>query len=124
MTRSASRASGRPARRANALLLFTALIALMTLACSRGVSVGAPPSPGFAVFVSNQTRIELIVAYDDGAGPKALGAVAAGRSERFVIAAPASPTVDVLGRSQDGSVTATARGVSLVAGQTVAVALR
>ena len=99
------------------------LFVVAAAGCSRAVSVGASPAPVFAVIVANQTRLELIVTYDDGSGPRALGAVAAGRSERFVIANPSRTTVDVLGRSQDGSITTAARGVQLVAGQTVPVSL-
>jgi hypothetical protein len=103
--------------------VLLALCMAATASCSRTVSVSAPPAPVFAVSIDNQTRLELIVTYDDGSGPRALGAVPAGRSERFVIAASARATVDIVGRSQDGSVSATAAGVALVAGQTVPVRL-
>jgi hypothetical protein len=92
-------------------------------ACTRGVNVGTTPTPVYAVAVDNATSQELIVSYDDGSGPRALGAVAAGRMERFIIASPARTTIQITGRSSDGSVTAGPVTVELAAGETRSVRL-
>lgn len=86
--------------------------------CLRG-SVQPPPTPVYAVAITNTTTVEIVVSYDDGAAPRALGTVPPGRTERFVIAAPASTTVDILTRSATGDTTFGPFRVVLIAGSTV-----
>jgi hypothetical protein len=99
------------------LFLFTAP------ACSRAVNVGTQPTAVFAVSVTNNTAVELIVSYDDGRGPKALGTIVSRGTERFIIAAPAATTVRVSGRSADGSITSGPQTAQLSAGSTTPVVL-
>jgi hypothetical protein len=104
--------------------LIVLAILLSALACSRAVSVGSSPSPVYAVAVTNATNEELIVSYDDGSGPKALGSVRAGAAERFVIAAPARNQVAIAGRNRAGTRSVGPVNVQLVAGETKGVELR
>lgn len=107
--------SGWPIRPAIALLA----IILSFGGCVRGVSVQPPPTPVYAVAITNTTAVEIVVSYDDGAAPRALGTVPPGRTERFVIAAPASTEVDILTRSATGDTTFGPFRVVLIAGSTV-----
>jgi len=101
------------------------LIALTTAACARGIEVGSPaPSQTYAVSIINKTDVALIVSYNDGRGDAILGNVAAGATERFIIAAPASTTVTIRGASPSGTRTAGPVSVTLVAGTTQSVRLR
>lgn len=86
--------------------------------CVRGGPV-PPPTPVYAVAITNTTPFEIVVSYDDGAAPRALGTVPPGRTERFVIAAPASTSVDILTRSATGDTTFGPFRVVLIAGSTV-----
>jgi hypothetical protein len=105
----------RPIRPAIALLA----ISLSLGGCARGVSVQPPPTPVYAVAITNTTAVEIVVSYDDGTAPRALGTVLPGRTERFVIAAPASTSVDILTRSATGGTTFGPFRVVLIAGSTV-----
>jgi hypothetical protein len=91
--------------------------------CVRGVSVQPPPTPVYAVAITNTTAVEIVVSYDDGAAPRALGTVPPGRTERFVIAAPASTAVDILTRSATGDTTFGPFRVILIAGSTVPLSI-
>lgn len=101
---------------------FATLIA--AAGCARGVAVTPPPTPVYAVSVRNATGVEIIVSYTDGTATRALGTVLPGSTERFVIAAPASTTVDIQGRTAGGGPDYGPFRVSLVAGTTVPVTIR
>jgi len=88
------------------------------------MSVGTAPTPVFAIAVTNSTGEEMIVSYDDGSGRRALGAVAAGATDRFVIAQPARTTVNVTARNAAGTRSVGPIAVDLVAGETRPVNLR
>ena len=101
------------------------LLALTTAACARGIEVGSPaPSQTYGVSIVNETSVALIVSYNDGRGDAILGNVAAGATERFIIAAPASTSVTIRGASANTSRTAGPVSVTLVAGSTQTVRLR
>jgi hypothetical protein len=112
----------RPAAARFALLV--ALLGAATAACARGASVQPPPTPVFAVSVTNSTGVEIVVSYDDGATSRALGTVPAGRTERFVIAAPASTSVEIRSRAASGDTAFSPVRVALVAGSTVSLTVR
>lgn len=112
----------RPARVAALILIAGA--ALLAPACSRAVAVGTTPAVTYAVNVTNAAGTDLAVSYDDGSGPRALGLVPAGRSERFVIASPRQTTVTITGSTPDGSRSATPVEVQLQIGSTISVTLR
>jgi hypothetical protein len=113
----------RPRGRWHARLLAAGFL-LFLAGCSRAIAVGSSPSAVYAVAVTNAAGEEMIVAYDDGTGPRALGAVADGRTDRFVIAASSRTSVQVSGRNRSGTKTSGPYTVQLVAGQTIPVILR
>jgi hypothetical protein len=116
----------RPQR--GSIALAVRLIVLGTIlgatACVRGVAVTPPPTPVYAVSVRNATDTEIIVSYADGTANRALGTVLPGDTERFVIAAPASTTVEIHARTAGGGPLYGPFRVSLVAGTTVPVTIR
>lgn len=117
--------SGSPPRPTTGeFLLGLAFACLLLAACSRSVSVASTPAVTYAVRVTNASGVELAVSFDDGAGPRALGLVAPGRTERFVIASPRTTTVTFSGVTPDGSRTSGPIEVQLAAGSTVEVTLR
>jgi ABC-type glycerol-3-phosphate transport system substrate-binding protein len=108
--------------RAAAILLAVLAFAA---ACSRTISVGATsPAATFLVNVTNAGPIDLAVSYDDGSGSRALGLVPAGRTERFIIAAPKRTTIRITGVTPDGTRTVSSVPVDLRAGAAVDVTLR
>jgi len=64
------------------------------------------------------------VSLADGTATRALGTVLPGRSERFVIAAPASHEVDILARQAGGGTRYGPFHISLIAGATVPLTIR
>lgn len=105
---------------------FASLAAALVLAagCARGISVQPPPTPVYAVNIQNATGQEIVVSYDDGRATRALGTVLPGRTERFVIAAPASTSVGILASAATGDSSWGPFQVSLIAGSTVPVTIR
>lgn len=99
-------------------------VPLLLAACARGISVTPPPTPVYAISVRNATDTEVVVSYDDGTASRALGTVLAGRTERFVIAAPASTSIEVLGRAASGATNYGPFRLTLVAGSTVPVTIQ
>jgi len=111
-------------RHAAAVLLLAALAG--TAACSRAVSVGtaSPTAATYSVSVTNAGTLDLSVSYDDGSGDRALGLVRAGRTERFIIAAPRRTIVTITGATPDGTRVVASVPVELRTGATVDVTLR
>lgn len=105
-------------------MLTILICATGSAACARGAAVQPPPTPVYAVSVTNATAVEIVVSYDDGTASRALGTVPAGRTERFVIAAPASTNVRILSRSASGGTSFSPVSVTLVAGSTVDLTIR
>lgn len=105
-------------------LFGLALAGLALAACSRSVGVATTPAVTYAVSVSNASGVDLAVSFDDGAGPRALGLVRSGRTERFVIASPRSTSVTFSGVTPDGTTSAGPVEIQLIAGSTVPVTLR
>ncbi len=91
-------------------------------ACTRGVTLNPEPETIYAVNVTNDLAEPMIVSFDDGSGTRLLGTVAAGGTERFVLAGAASQTVSIIARNEADTRTVR-RSVTLVPGETVAVRL-
>lgn len=100
------------------------LLALLVLAsaCARAIEVNSEPSTVYAIEVVNTRSTDMVVSYDDGNGVRSLGTVRAGATERFVIAAPPAPRIEVSARSTGGA-TVGPIPVSLTLGQTTTVRL-
>lgn len=93
--------------------------------CSRGIEVGsASPAETYSISVRNLTGVTMVVSYDDGRGNAILGTVASDATERFIIAAPATASVQVSGAAASGSRRSGPYTVQLVAGSTQTVTLR
>lgn len=107
------------ARRTSVLLL-----AFVLAACSRSVQIGSDPGPAYAVEIRNTLDQDMIVAYDDGGGPRTLGTIRAGGSERFIIASPARQSITITARNAGGSRSAGPYSVQLTVGGTATVSLR
>lgn len=101
-------------------VMGAAVLALVLAGCARPVSVGTDPGAGYAVEVVNRTGIALDVAFDDGTGPRSLGRVAAGRTERFVVVTREGPSVTIVGTGGGSTWRSPA---TLRAGATVSVVL-
>ncbi len=99
------------------------LVVLLSAACARAVEVNSEPSTVYAIEVYNPQSVDMVVSYDDGNGTRTLGTVRAGTRERFVIAAPPAPSIQVTGRSSGGR-TVGPLSVSLAQGQTTQVRLQ
>jgi len=104
--------------------LTTLAAAFLLAGCARGMSVQPPPTPVYAVNIQNTTGQEVVVSYDDGQSVRALGTVLPGRTERFVIAAPASTSVEIIASAATGGTRWGPFRVSLIAGSTVPVTIR
>jgi hypothetical protein len=103
-------------------LLLAGLLAAVTLqGCARPLSVGSEPSPTYRIAVSNTMPDEMIVSYNDGRGPRLLGAVPAGRVETFVVGGAASPGITISARDSTGTRTFGPAPVQLLLGETVHV---
>lgn len=114
-----------PATQVRSTLAFVTLILAITAgACSRSVAVQTQPTAVYAILVQNSTGGEIVVSYDDGTGPRALGTVLDGRTERFIIAAPATTDVEVSATSREGARRYGPYTVTLEAGTNVPVTIR
>ena len=102
-----------------ALLIVVPLFA----ACARAVEVNSEPSTVYAIEVYNPQSVDMVVSYDDGNGTRTLGTVRAGTRERFVIAAPPAPSIQVSARSSSGRSVGPLQ-VGLTLGQTTQVRLQ
>ena len=108
-------------RRAALLLILSVALA----GCSRAVAVqSGDPTRSFSIEITNETGTAMVVSYNDGRGDATLGTVAAGRTERYIIASPANNSVAIRGVATSGGRTAGPYTVSLTAGSTARVSLR
>jgi hypothetical protein len=108
-------------RRAALLLLLTSLVT----GCARAVAVqSGDPTRSFSIEITNETGVSMVASYNDGRGDATLGTVAAGRTERYIIASPASTSVSIRGVATSGGRTSGPYTVALTAGSTARVALR
>jgi hypothetical protein len=97
------------------------LLALAVLAGScRAVAVATDAEGSYAIDIHNSLGQPLSVAFDDGAGPRSLGAVGAGRQERFLVVRPARLQVAIFATGQTTGQTLR-RDVTLRAGAPVTV---
>lgn len=109
-------------RRQRALLV---LLPLALAACARAVAVqSADASRNYDVEITNQTGTTMVVSYNDGRGDAILGSVAPNRTERYIIASPASSTITIRGVAASGSRTSGPFQVTLTSGSTARVTLR
>jgi hypothetical protein len=88
------------------------------------MQVGSEPAPVYRLSVFNDFAEAMIVSYNDGRGDRLLGAIPAGSSETFVVAAPAAAAVTVSARSTSGSLTYGPTSIDLLLGSTVSLRLR
>lgn len=95
----------------------------LAAACARAVEINSEPSTVYAIEVYNPQSVDMVVSYDDGNGTRSLGTVRANTRERFVIAAPPSPVIQVSARSSGGR-SVGPLSVSLTQGQTTPVRLQ
>ena len=78
-----------------------ALISLLVLAaCSRGAAIESEPGPVYLLTVENPMSHLMDVWYDDGVQTTELGRVEARSTREFVIAAPASASVEIIARDE------------------------
>ena len=84
-----------------------ALIAVLGSGCARGGAIESEPGPVYLVTVDNPMSHAMDVWYDDGRETTELGRVDAGSSREFVIAAPASPSVEIVARDDGRTHTVT-----------------
>lgn len=87
-----------PARAVKGLIVMVVLATLA--ACGRGVAVESEPGPVYRVMVENPMPHAMVVQYDDGTEPRELGTVPARSTSDFIIAAPASRTVEISARDE------------------------
>lgn len=95
------------------LILLAGIGLLAFAACSRGGRIESVPGPVYLVTIENPMSHPMDVWYDDGAETAELGRVDAGATREFVIAAPASTSVQIIGRDEGRTHTVT-RPVELV----------
>jgi len=107
-------------RRIRFTFLATLALAASATACARGVDFDPEPGQSYAVNVVNQMPHDMIVSFDDGATTRLLGTVGANRTERFVVAGTANPTVTIVA-TDEGQTHTVRRTVTLTAGGTVDV---
>ena len=109
-------------RRRDALLV---LLAIVLASCTRAIAVqSGDPNRAYSIEVTNETGVTMIVSYNDGRGDATLGTVDPGRTERFIIASPASTSVAIRGAAASGGRTSGPYTVSLTAGSTARATLR
>ena len=120
MTRTVSARSPYMAMRPGLAILAASTLALA--ACGRGDAIESVPGPVYLVTIENPMSHAMDVWYDDGVETTELGRVAAGAAREFVIAAPDSPSVEIIARDDAGTHTVT-RATELVRGGDVKVIL-
>ena len=103
-------------------VVITLAMALGYAACGRGGAIESVPGPVFLITVENPMSHAMDVWYDDGIETTELGRVEAGLSREFVIAAPESPSIEVIARDEDRTHTVT-RAAELRRGSGVRVVL-
>lgn len=91
-------------------------------ACGRGGAIESVPGPVYLVTVENPMSHPMDVWYDDGIETTELGRVEAGAAREFVIAAPESPSIEIVARD-DGRTHTITRPATLVRGSNVRVVL-
>ena len=93
-----------------------ALMALLVVAaCSRGAAIESEPGPVYLLTVENPMSHSMDVWYDDGVRTTELGRVEPRSTREFVIAAPASSSVEIVARDE-GRTHSITRRTELTAG--------
>lgn len=110
-------------KRAHLLALTAIALALPGCASMRGANVGTDNTATARIEVVNQLGRSMNISWSDGSGEKALGSVAAGRTEQFVIAGARTTSVTVMARDAAGS-TSRSFPVDLAGGGTQRVTVR
>lgn len=109
-------------RRVPLRLPILALGLLLASACARPLDLDPDLHQTHAVNIVNSMAGPMVVWFDDGSGERLLGTVAAGSSDRFVIAGTDATTITVVARDE-GRTQTVRRTVTLVPGETVRVQL-
>ena len=99
-----------------------ALLVAVAAGCGRGGRIESVPGPVYLVSVENPMSHPMDVWYDDGIETTELGRVEAGLTREFVVAAPASPSIEIVARDEDRTHTVTLPA-ELVRGSAVRVVL-
>jgi hypothetical protein len=107
-----------PAASAMMVLVLTAGCASM-----RSASVGTDAA-NYSIDATNQMGHSMTVFWSDGGEEKMLGSVAAGRTERFIIAAPRTTSISVMARDANRTHMAGPWQVTLVANSPQRVTIR
>lgn len=81
---------------------------LLAIACG-GPPIESDPGPVYLITVENPMSHPMNVWYDDGMAEHELGRLGAGEAGDFVIAAPASTTVELIARDEGRTHTITRR---------------
>ena len=100
-----------------AVPMVCVLAVIASTACSRGGAIESEPGPVYLITVQNPMSHAMDVWYDDGRQTSELGRVEAGATREFVIAAPASPSIEVVARD-DGRTHTVNRPAELTRGGT------
>jgi hypothetical protein len=102
-----------------------ALVTVLVGGCAgmRKVEVGPSSATTYTVDVTNSRNGTVTVSYADGSTERQLGTVAAGATERFIIASPASTSVTIQARTATGT-SVGPYTVSLTAGTPTRVTIR
>ncbi|HUF50606.1 MAG TPA: hypothetical protein VMN60_07235 [Longimicrobiales bacterium] len=109
-------------RRPLASLLFACMA---VAACARTVAIQSGDSTrNYSIEITNETGVAMIVSYNDGRGDALLGTIAASRTERFIVAAPAATTISVRAVATAGGQTSGPHSVTLTAGASARLTLR
>jgi hypothetical protein len=108
---------------------MTALgLLLVTLAgsaaCARAFQVGSEPAPVYRITLANDFGEAMVVSYNDGQGDRILGAIPAGRSDTFVVAAPAASSITISARNSTSTTRYGPATVALVLGEIVTHRIR
>lgn len=113
----------RPNRILTAVTAMLVLILTAGCASMRSASVGTDTT-NYSIEATNQMGHAMTVFWSDGGEEKMLGSVAAGRTERFIIAAPRSTSISVLARDANRTHMAGPWQVTLTAGSSQRVTVR
>jgi hypothetical protein len=100
-------------------------VGLLLAGCAsmRGVEVGSEASTTYAIQVTNNRGSTVQISYTDGGTRIQLGPVAAGGSERFIIASPQSTSITVYASNTAGTNVGNFP-VTLAAGTTTRITVR
>ncbi len=109
-------------RRPAVLMPLLAVVLATVAACAGAMEFETDPRQTQAINVINQLGHPMVIWFDEGDGERLLGTVAAGSTERFVIAGADVSALSVVARDE-GRTSTVRRTVTLVPGGTVDVVI-